>query len=299
MSDLERWVWFAEVAEDMSFSRAARRLKVDQPWLSRQIQQLETQTGFELFVRSPRGVALTREGEALLEDARALAEAARSVREEMRVLTRDAAETVAFGYNAHAFWMPALRALTARFRADHGEASLNLTTNYTPRLLKKLRHFDIDFALVPLPAPLQGLESLVVHRTRAVLLAPPGDPLAGRGPIELADVAGRCIVSTAPKLNPGFYELTYGPFVKAGATVVIPPEGQAALAFHARAEGCLMVSAAWPHDPTEAPEEFTPVEIASPLPAVEHAVVRRPGEATPLAQAFWELVEALALPEPA
>ena len=59
MSNLDRLIRFAVVAKEMSFSKAARRLNVDQPWLSRQIQQLEAQLGFALFVRSTRRVSLT------------------------------------------------------------------------------------------------------------------------------------------------------------------------------------------------------------------------------------------------
>src|SRR3546814_17438408 len=69
MSNLDRLIRFSVVAEEMSFSKAARRLNVDQPWLSRQIQQLEAQMGFPLFVRSTRRVSLTDEGEALFASA--------------------------------------------------------------------------------------------------------------------------------------------------------------------------------------------------------------------------------------
>src|SRR3546814_6300678 len=82
MSNLDRLIRFSVVAEEMSFSKAARRLNVDQPWLSRQIQQLEAQMGFPLFVRSTRRVSLTDEGEALFASAHDLAEAAEQCRSE-------------------------------------------------------------------------------------------------------------------------------------------------------------------------------------------------------------------------
>ena len=58
--------YFAAVAEDLHFSRAAERLHVSQPALSKQVRQLERELGFALFRRNRRGVGLTAAGEALL-----------------------------------------------------------------------------------------------------------------------------------------------------------------------------------------------------------------------------------------
>jgi DNA-binding transcriptional LysR family regulator len=74
--DLRHLRAFAAVAESRSFSKAARRLRLAQPPLSRQVRQLEDEVGVKLFVRTTSGVHLTREGTLLLEQARAvLAEA--------------------------------------------------------------------------------------------------------------------------------------------------------------------------------------------------------------------------------
>ncbi|NEA47339.1 LysR family transcriptional regulator, partial [Streptomyces sp. SID10815] len=62
--------YFATVAEELHFTRAAQRLYVSQPALSKQIRALERQLGVELFRRTPRGAALTEAGAALLPHAR-------------------------------------------------------------------------------------------------------------------------------------------------------------------------------------------------------------------------------------
>src|SRR5205807_10589376 len=74
--ELRHFRYFVAVAEEHSFAHAARRLRVAQPALSKQIRDLETELGVTLFERLPRGVRLTPAGEAFLADARGTLEAA-------------------------------------------------------------------------------------------------------------------------------------------------------------------------------------------------------------------------------
>src|SRR5256885_10692355 len=74
--ELRHFRYFVAVAEEHSFAQAARRLRVAQPALSKQIRDLETELGVTLFERIPRGVRLTRSGEAFLADARGTLDAA-------------------------------------------------------------------------------------------------------------------------------------------------------------------------------------------------------------------------------
>ena len=68
--DLRHLRYFIAVAEEQNIGRAATRLHMSQPPLTRQIQQLEEELGVQLFVRTPRGMELTPAGELLLEEAR-------------------------------------------------------------------------------------------------------------------------------------------------------------------------------------------------------------------------------------
>ena len=70
--ELRHLRYFVAVARSLSFTKAAAKLRVAQPALSRQVQDLEDEIGVDLFRRSPRGVTLTAEGELLLAEAETL-----------------------------------------------------------------------------------------------------------------------------------------------------------------------------------------------------------------------------------
>src|SRR2546422_11622114 len=70
--ELRHLRYFVAAAEEQHFGRAAERLRIAQPALSRQIQDLENEIGFELFDRLPRGVKISAAGKSLLEDTRSI-----------------------------------------------------------------------------------------------------------------------------------------------------------------------------------------------------------------------------------
>lgn len=80
---LAQLTYFVAVAEEQHLTRAAKRLHVSQPPLTRQIQQLEDELGVQLFERSPRGMRLLPHGETLLERARQILDLVERTRKEL------------------------------------------------------------------------------------------------------------------------------------------------------------------------------------------------------------------------
>jgi DNA-binding transcriptional LysR family regulator len=287
MSDLDRLIRFSVVAEELSFSQAARRLHVDQPWLSRQVQQLELQLGFALFVRSTRKVALTREGEELFQHTRELTRVADQCRQASREMSRSHNLELAIGVNPYTFWLPERTRLFEAFRVRHPRVSLEVVSNYTPRLISKLRKRLIDVALVGPPFDFSDLESLIIHSSPISLLVPPEDPLAQCESIAMEDLAGRQIPTVKPELNATVHDRLYGPIFAAGAIPLIVPEGDAAIPFYAANQRLPMICVGERHLHQGAIADFVQVQFKGKPPLVQYALVRRREPARGLLDHFW------------
>src|SRR5690242_7479698 len=102
MPDLRALRYFLAVAEAGHITRAAERLGIAQPPLTRQIQALERELGVTLFLRHPRGVTLTEVGEAVAADAAAVIEGAGRLRETAQRAARGEEGRIAVGYTSSA-----------------------------------------------------------------------------------------------------------------------------------------------------------------------------------------------------
>ncbi|MBO2454727.1 LysR family transcriptional regulator [Actinomadura barringtoniae] len=180
--------YFVAVAEELHFGRAAARLHMSQPPLSRAIKQLETDVGAVLFRRSPSGVALTQPGMVLLEEARVLLDQADRAR--VRVAAAAGAGTITVGILGDGT-DPGARRLAAAYRERHPDVEVLVRDTDLTDPTCGLRAGLVDVALTRGPFDQTGLR---VHELRAdpvgaVLRA--GDPLAERDQVKLADLAGR------------------------------------------------------------------------------------------------------------
>ena len=181
--------YFVAVAEDLHFTRAAERLYVSQPALSKQVRALERQLGVELFRRDRHGVALTDAGTALLPHARRVlaewAEGAAAV-ESARAAQRT---TLVVGMSTSPGRSGLLPAIRSRFTAAHPEAVLRLRQVNWEDPTAGLADGAADVAFVWLPLPGQDRFAWTVVAEEPLLVAlPDTHPLAGRTEIDFADL---------------------------------------------------------------------------------------------------------------
>ncbi|MER7443403.1 LysR family transcriptional regulator [Micromonospora avicenniae] len=184
--------YFVAVAEERHFGRAAERLGMAQPPLSRAIRDLERQLGVQLLIRTTRQVTLTSAGETLLADARVALDAVAAAEHRARHAGRP---------------VPTLRlALKADYDAGLLPKIIDAYRTLPVELLlgghgeqvPALRDGRADVALLPTPFDERGLDTEpLVTGPRLVALAAT-DPLAARTTVRLSDLAGRRLPDGTP-----------------------------------------------------------------------------------------------------
>ncbi|MFE7662834.1 LysR family transcriptional regulator [Streptomyces celluloflavus] len=180
--------YFVAVAEELHFGRAAARLHMSQPPLSRAIKQLETEIGATLFDRSSAGVTLTPVGAVLLDEARSLLDQADRVR--VRVAAAAGAATLTVGILGDST-DPGVTRLAGAYRRRHPHVEVRIRETDLTDPTCGLHAGLVDVALTRAPF---DETALTVHELRADpvgALLRADDPLARRDGLRLADLADR------------------------------------------------------------------------------------------------------------
>jgi DNA-binding transcriptional LysR family regulator len=207
--ELRHLRYFLAVAEELNFSRAARRLRMAQPPLSVAIRQLEQEIGASLFVRSSREVTLTPAGSALLDGARrTLAEADAAVGAAKRAAAGELGTLrIAYNWSAGFETLPALAQALKLSRPDVELLAEEMRPNRMPGAL---RSGAIDVALALYPEIVGELLYRPIRRERVVVLLDSNHPLAKQRTIELDALSDEYLLfprEVAPRLHDFYVNL--------------------------------------------------------------------------------------------
>lgn len=207
MIDLRRLSAFVAVAEEASISRAADRLGMAQPPLSRLIQGLERELGAALLRRLPRGVVPTAAGRALLEQARAVIATASAIPDNVRRSARGETGRLAVGFTSSAALHPFVPAALRAFRAERPAVRLELEEAGTIELVAAMTDGRLDAAFVR--SPVGQTPRLVVDpilQETMLIALPTGHALAGDDPLPLTALAPEDFVLYRRPSGPGLYD---------------------------------------------------------------------------------------------
>lgn len=180
--------YFVAVAEERHFGRAAARLHITQPPLSRAIKQLESDLGCVLLDRSPTGVVLTPAGASLYDEARTLLAQADQAR--ARVSAVAGADTLTVGTLADSAEQAGER-LVAAYRHRHPGIRVRIREADLTDPTTGLRAGLVDVALTRVPFDTTGIVTHVLRSDPVGVVLRDDDPLAGRDSLCLDDLAGR------------------------------------------------------------------------------------------------------------
>jgi DNA-binding transcriptional LysR family regulator len=228
---------FVAVAEEGTFTKAARRLHISQPPLSKQVQQLERELGTTLFVRRRDGIELTRDGAMLLERAQAAVTAFREFEDLTRsVGSRSRPLRVGIGWG--------LWEAVERIRSHHAtrfrDVRISAEDLCTERGSTRERRIDVVVSRRPVDETLYESESLFEEQFVALLADT--HPLASRKSVKLSELASEPLLMYDRSLGPGVYDKTLALCRAAGIRPRVvggqpPPYAQGAMMLVASGEG--------------------------------------------------------------
>jgi DNA-binding transcriptional LysR family regulator len=218
--DLRSLLHFAVVAEEESFTAAARRLGIAQPWLSQRILALEARLGFDLFQRQGRRIVLTANGAAMFDRARPLVNLGAELNALADQLSKNEWSGLKLGAPPYAHRIPVVNDLLGGMGARYPHANITFDVGWSSHLVDRVRHGDLDATFALEPFDPTDLDVIGVGNLVRLYTPPAGSIAHGRPVIDAGDLAGRAVAAFPRDVNPGLYDLAFGPLIAAGVDLV-------------------------------------------------------------------------------
>lgn len=208
---LIRHLWlFLAVAEDQSFSRAARRLGMSQPPLTEQIQALEQSLRMQLFIRSRRGAQLTAAGAAILPAVRKFAEQLERLELAVHEAVAGHAGVLTIGAITAAM-IDVLPPLLERFKQDHPLITVSVREIDSAQAIPLLETGDIDLAFARLEGNLgRSVASVPLAEDHLAVALPSDHAQACNSTIELKSLADETLVMASRDVSPVYFDYVVG-----------------------------------------------------------------------------------------
>jgi DNA-binding transcriptional LysR family regulator len=287
--ELRHLRYFVAVAEDLHFTRAARRLNIAQPPLSEQIRHLEAEIGVQLLARTKRSVRLTDAGRLFLEEARRILV---QVEQAVRVAQRAAAGEV--GALAIAFVPTADLRVLPRVIPEFGRqfpgVRLELHNMDGAAQVDALRDGRIHLGILLQPVDNEAFIVETILREPFVLALPESHPLAARRHVSIASLAHENYIFFPRRIAPRTYDMLVSFCRSAGVTLRVtqePDHVQTALSLIAAGLGVSLIPASVQHLQRRG-LAYRP--LRPPVPWIEMCVAYRKDTQSPSVRNFVNVV---------
>lgn len=244
--DIRLLRYFAVVAEENNMSRAAQRLFMSQPPLSRHIRQLEERLGVTLFVRHTRGLTLTEDGQRVLDIVRPLLALQDKTWTTLSQLAKTGEQSLRLGLST-AFEQGVFAALESQLITR--VQKLHVVRHSSPELARQVRRGKLDAALVALPLETSGLSVTPLGWQESMIAALPTQWAEATLPsLSLTALNHRPLFWFKRERNPAFFDYTRHIFRRAGyspACIEEPLEHDVLLARIAQGDGLSLIPASF------------------------------------------------------
>ena len=214
--DVRQLRCFIAVAEELHFGRAAERLGLAAPVLSRQISALEDELGVGLLSRTTRQVALTRAGLIMLEESKGILAKMEAATRNVREASRASGSVLRIGAidAASSSFLP--EALAA-FRTSNPAIEIKFVEAMTAALVQMLDAGKLDLALLRPPRKPTGCAFEILRVERPIVVLHEDHPLAARETLTMQDLIGEPFVVPSRRIRPFAYDLVMAYFESVGA----------------------------------------------------------------------------------
>ncbi len=205
--ELRHLRYFVAVGEEQHYGRAAERLRVAQPALSRQIQDLEEEIGFRLFERLSRGVKISAAGKSFLDDARRLLQQVNEATLRARRVAAGQSGTLRVGFVESISWHGVVPEAFRQFRQRQPDAELQLKPASSLEHIETVRSGLLDAGFVFTISNIhRDLAQLQIGELSLLLAAPRGHPLAKVKRLRLRDLSEAAFIWFPRRESPAYYD---------------------------------------------------------------------------------------------
>jgi DNA-binding transcriptional LysR family regulator len=289
-TEVKKLQTFVAIVEEGSFTGAAEKLHIAQPWVSVQLKQLEEMLGLTLMERQKgKLLRLTAHGREFLEIARKMLAACSEATGEFTALRNKDRKHLVVGVDPITLYMPGRNELITGFMERHRDIELQIVSRTPSELFAGLRNLEFDLILTSHPDPAEEVETLPLYQYELRLMVPKASAdrydTSRRG-----GLAGAQILTLPDSYHPGLYDWlrsTVGPLgVK---WMQCPEDSFPALIRYAAMLGVAVLA---PDFGERSPVAQSEMEVrrlgAAPL-TVRWSLMRRTGFCKTAAEAFWRM----------
>ena len=205
--ELRHLRYFVQVAEEQHYGRAAERLRIAQPALSRQIQDLEEEIGFKLFDRLPRGVKISAAGKSFLVDARRILHEVDEAAARAKRVALGQSGTLRVGIVESVSWHGVVPDSFREFRERQPDAELQLKPSSSQEQTEAVHSGRLDAGFVFTIAHIgRELAQLPVASLNLMLATTNGHPLTKLKKLRLRDLSDAAFVWFPRRESPAYYD---------------------------------------------------------------------------------------------
>ena len=218
--ELRHIIYFLAVAEDLHFRKAAERLYISQPGLSRQIKQLEEQLGIKLFERNNRKVVLTKAGSYLKKELTINLKNLDHTLNHAKLLSDGKIGDLKFGYVGSAI-QKVIPELLLKFKESHPNIVFSLKELDNQEQIQELLDFEIDLGFVRQDRVPKGLEIKPILTEPFCLVLPKNHVIDTHNFTNVSQLKNESFILFNPDFSPLYYEKVMQIFDDRGFTPII------------------------------------------------------------------------------